>query len=500
MKRSYILPLIIFSIASIANAADKTSITIYSKSSPGSINPQSYRPTPGRTANYNIPGYAIVKEIRQISLPKRDSEVKFSDVAAYIDPTTVSFKSLTDPRGTSVLEQNYHFDLVNREKLLQKYIGSQIEVEQIQGSDIEKISGKLLSSYGGITLENDSGNVIVLSNYANLKFPSLPGGLITKPTLIWDVQTGKTGIHDIEVSYQTDGVSWWADYNGTFSNGNDENSGYLDLGAWVSILNKSGTTYNNAKLKLIAGEVNRVQQNQVQQMDYMRKSEGIMAAQAGFTEKSFFEFHLYTLGKNTTIPDNSTKQVELFNKVTNIPVRKKYIYQASTARFYGVSNYHKSYGSDSGSNVEVYLEFKNDSRYNLGMPLPAGRLRINKIDSDDDSLEFIGEDVIGHTPKDEDIKIKLGKAFDILGSRKQLSFKTDKQNRVTEETIEITLRSHKESPVSINVIENLYRGPNWKISNATISHKEIDANIIEYVVNLQADQEKKIRYTVTYNW
>jgi hypothetical protein len=246
--------------------AGETNVTIYSTATPGSVSPEMYRPTPASANNgwgYNaqIPGYAIVREQREVELKAGVNQISFADVAAFIDPTTVSFKSVTDPVGTSVLEQNYNFDLVNAQKLIEKYIGQEITVEQNVGNSIQSNVGKLLSASGGLILQDKNNKVTSLNGYSNIKFPELPNGLITKPTLLWSLSAKKDGKHNVETSYQTTGLTWWADYIATYEDGADANKGFLDLASWVSIINKAGTSFSEAKLKLVAGDVNRAQPN-----------------------------------------------------------------------------------------------------------------------------------------------------------------------------------------------------------------------------------------------
>ncbi len=238
-------------------------LTIYSTAQPGAIPAEMYRPVPqtqagsyyrpqGGTA---IPGFAVVKQERDITLDKGSNTVRFTDVAALIDPTTVTFTSLSDPDGTHVLEQNYQFDLVSTASLLERYRDRTITVEQAHGNTVDTITGTLASTAGGMILKDTNGAVQIINGYQNVRLPELPGGLITKPTLVWEIAAAKSGTQQARVTYQTDGIAWWADYNAVFSEGKDANSGLLNIGAWVSIINQSGATYSDAKLKLIAGDV-----------------------------------------------------------------------------------------------------------------------------------------------------------------------------------------------------------------------------------------------------
>ncbi len=495
----------------VARAAEDeaTALTIYSTARPGAISPELYRPVLGQNLNPaqlsgRIPGYAIVKQERTIRLDQGRGVIRFADVAAHIDPTTVSFASLTDPQGTRVLEQNFEFDLVSTEKLMTRYIDHAITVDQIQGNRIETFTGTLLSTAGGLVLKTDDGAVQVIRNYANVRFAELPGGLITRPTLVWDVASNRGGQQKTRVTYETKAVTWWADYNIVFTPDDDANKGLLDIGAWVSIINQSGATYKDAKLKLIAGDVNRAPHpRRVIRDEGGRLGMAALAeSNAGFQEKSFFEYHLYTLGRPTTLPENSTKQIELFPAARNVPCEKVLVYYglASPYRNYGRPMTDRNFGVQSNKKVDTYLRFKNAKEIGMGMPLPSGRIRVSQRDQADDTLEFIGEDVIDHTPKDEEVLIKMGSAFDVVGERKQIDFATHVTRQWIDETIEIKLRNHKKQAVKVIVKENLYRWTNWEITESTHKHEKIDSRTIHFTVNVRADGEVKIRYKVHYSW
>ncbi len=496
--------------AALAQDSDgATALTIYSTAAPGAIPPEMYRPPAqqqaryGRPYNQAIPGYAVVKLERPIELAAGRSTIRFADVAALIDPTTVRFISLTDPEGTHVLEQNYEFDLVSSAKLMERYLNRRITVEQTQGQHVATFTGTLLSTSGGLILQTDDGRVQVVNGYSNVHFPELPGGLITKPTLVWDVSATKAGAHRTRVSYQTTGMTWWADYNVVFTEGADANSGVLDIGAWVSIINQSGASYGDAKLKLIAGDVHRTPQSGTQYLRGAMETCSRKGGGRGFEEKAFFEYHLYTLGRPSTLPDNSTKQIELFPSVKGVPCEKVLVYYGLDRGFRGFfpnPMTDRNLGTQSNKKVDIYLRFKNSEQNRMGMPLPSGRIRVNKLDPADDSLEFIGEDTIDHTPKDEEVLIKMGSAFDVVGERKQIDFKVDKTRKWMEEEIEIKLRNHKEEAVKVIVKENLYRWVNWEITEKTHEFDKIDARTVYFPVTIEPDGEVTIRYTVHYSW
>jgi hypothetical protein len=483
--------------------AGETALTVYSSAEPGAIPADWYRPLPGQGTPpaSSLPGYAVVRVDRDLDLKQGRSLVKFTDVAALIDPTTVTFKSLSDPTGTRVLEQNFQFDLVSTQKLLSRYVDRKVTVESQQGDGIKLLDGTLLSAHDGLVVRGDDGQVHALREWSGVRFGELPGGLITQPTLEWDVSSAKGGTQTARVSYQTGGITWWADYNLLFTPGADANSGFLDLGAWVSLLNQSGATYPDAKLKLVAGEVNRARP--AAPVPYAKGAVRAMTmeADAGFEEKAFFEYHLYTLGRATTLPNNSTKQIELFDAAKRIPARKKLVYYGAQGFGWGGSPMiDRDYGPSSSQEVDVWLEFRNEKQAGLGMPLPAGRIRVSQLDPADGSLEFIGEDTIEHTPKDEDVRVKLGVAFDVVGERRQTDFSVDSRGRVMEEAFEIKVRNHKDQAVEVTVRENLYRWSNWKVLSSSAPFEKKDARTIEFPVKIPKDGEVVVSYRVRYSW
>lgn len=493
--------------ASVAAAApsDETSITIYSSARPGAISPELYRPIPGAGIpnGMAVPGYAMVRHERTIDLPAGRGTVRFTDVAGLIDPTTVQFSSLTDPANTRVLEQNFQYDLVGTEKLLLKYIDREVSLDRVLGDRVTTLTGTLLSAADGLVLRTANGQIHAVRDYSSIRFGELPGGLITRPTLVWDVQAQKAGEHRTRVAYQTGGITWWADYNLIFSEGANANSGFLDVGAWVSIINQSGASYPDSRLKLIAGDVHRAEPPELARAKRTQIMEMAMdAAAPGFEQKDFFEFHLYTLGRRTTLPNNSTKQIELFNAAKRVPARKILVYygQGPIPYWYAEPAVDRNYGNQSSRKVDVYLEFRNEEKVGLGVPLPAGRMRVAQLDKADGSLEFIGEDLIDHTPKNEDVLVKLGSAFDVVGERRQVDFAVDSKARWLEEEIEVKLRNHKKEAVEVVVKENLYRWTNWTIQRSSQRYEKEDARTIHIPVRVEKDAEIAVRYRVRYSW
>ena len=475
--------------------ASDDSITIYSSLQPGAVSPELYRPVSGRYSGGQVPGYAIVRHDRVYDIEKGLHPLRVSNVAALIDPTTVTFSSLDKP-ATRVLEQSFQFDLVSQAKLLQRYLGQRVTVEQPRGDNVDLVEGVLLGADDGLTLQMDDGSVQAIRSYGNIRFSQLPGGLITKPTLEWLLDSPAPGEQKTRISYETTGMTWWTDYNIIYDESRDCS---MDLSAWVSIINQSGAGFDDARLKLIAGDVNRAQAVQPRR-DVMYKM--AMAEESdGFTEKSFFEYHLYTLDRRTSLPNNSTKQIQLMPTARHIQCEKELVFAPTLdMAFRGYQQFDQEYGRYGNGDVNVFLRFQNEKSQQLGIPLPAGRIRVNQLDPADGSLEFIGEDVIDHTPRNEAVLIEMGNAFDVVGERKQTDFRVDTRTRNLWETFEIRLRNHKDEAVDIVVLENLYRAANWEIENASQKHVKDNSNRVRFDVKVPSEGEQVILYTVHYSW
>lgn len=498
--------------------ATETTVTVYSSAEPGAVPPELYRPSM-RNQWYQpqpVPGYGMVRQIRELEFASQTPVVKVTDVAALIDPTTVSFEPLGADTTTRVLEQNFQFDLVSRDKLLERFIDRPVEVAVKVGDAVQTVRGTLLSTSGGLILRGEDGAVQVLNDYAGLRLaPDANGvpekGLITKPTLVWNVATEKPGRERVRIGYETQGMTWWADYNLLFAPDRaDANKGTIDLSAWVSILNQSGATYEDAKLKLVAGQVNRAPQSQRRGGEMYARRELAMAVaeDAGFEQKSFFEYHMYTLGRATTLPDNSTKQIELFAPVRKVPAQKVLVYDGQQAEWWGGLQLDQGFGAQSKPDVDVYLRLKNDKESGLGIPLPAGRVRVSQLDEGstkrgekaDATPEFVGEDVIRHTPQGEQVLIKVGKAFDVVGERRQAEFNVDSGRKTMTETIEIKVRNRKQERVSVIVQERMLRWINWEFLGEAPEHTKEDVRTVHFPLTLDPDQEGVVRFTVRYTW
>ena len=488
----------------------KFSLTVYSTADPATFDPQVIAQERQGNPQYKVPGYGVVRETRRIPLVAGQNQVKFTNVAAGIDPTTVSFKSLTAPDSTSVLEQNFEYDIVSPDKLLEKYLGKSVIINRKQDARPgertlpETIEARLLSfTPGQLVLETNNKQLPVEiiprdHDITEIKLFELKTGLITKPTLIWQLNTNRAGDHDVQVSYQTDNITWRADYTLVVN----KNESAADLSSWVTLVNESGAAYPDAKLKLVAGDVRRLRRNQPRPENFYAR--GAVAA-GGFGEKPLFEYHLYTLARPTSIGNNSTKQIELFPARTNIPCSKMYVYDGFEPQFFPASiDTNRDVRGRMNTKVDVYVQLQNTEKNGLGIPLPAGRIRVyTRDDADQDqaggALEFVGEDKIDHTPRDESVLIRVGSAFDITGERRRTNFATPDNHTLTE-SFEIKLRNHKSEPVRVVVKEKLSRGAGWEITASSDKFEKQDAATVHIPVDIKPNEEKTVTYTVKYTW
>jgi hypothetical protein len=420
----------------------------------------------------------LIKDVRGIQLPVGECELRFMDVASSIMPETVHARSLNNGNEFLVIEQNYEYDLICPEKLLEKYVGKNIKLLDFNEFQDKKeiVEATLLS--------NNEGQVYKINNEIYLGYPGyqilpdIPENLIAKPTLMWLCGNKTDKAHQLEVSYLTSNISWKADYVVVL----DKVDSLADISGWVTISNMSGATYRNAGLKLVAGEVHRAPQPA---MRYEADMKVMRAAEApSFEEQAFFEYHIYDLQRKTTIKDNQNKQIN-FLEASGVKIEKELltrgnVYQAS------------QYGEKQKQPVDTFIKFVNSKENSLGMPLPEGTMRLYKKD-DKDSLQFIGEDAIKHTPRDEKVELEVGEAFDIVVERTQTDYK-----RISDKTFEseweITLRNHKEKDVTVGVIEPMTGS--WKVLSKSHEYKELDAYTIRFDVKVPKDGEVKVTYRV----
>jgi hypothetical protein len=427
---------------------------------------------------------ALVRDVRDLRLPRGGFDLRFMDIAATVNPATVHFRSLTEPSRVSVLEQNYEYDLLEPDKLLRKYVGRDVVLVRRRpengGTKEEEVKARLLS-YNNAPVWQIGSDIVTGLNADHIKFPELPGNLYTHPTLIWTLDNSGVQQHRVEASYLASKLSWTADYVLTVSR--DDKT--ADLDGWVTLVNGSGTSFRKTTLQLVAGEVNRVRQVFSRAMDV--NATAAAAPPPPMAQESFSDYHLYTLGRKTTIGNNETKQLSMLTG-TAVPVRKRYVVDGQA--FYYRNAQHP--GSTLKDVVQVYYAFKNDARGGLGMPMPAGVVRVYQADSKG-GTQFVGEDRIAHTPKDEELNLKIGNAFDVACERKQTDFQKTGASAYELE-YEITLRNHKAIPITVDVNEPI--GGSWRMLRASHQWTKTDAWAAGFTVPVAADGTAVVKYRV----
>ncbi len=427
---------------------------------------------------------ALVRDVRNLRLPDGNFDLQFMDIAATVNPATVHFRSLTQPAALGVLEQNYEYDLLEPDKLLRKYVGRDvtlIRTRQDGGTTREEeVRARLLSYNNGPVWQ--IGKEIVTGLHADhIRFPELPGNLHSRPTLIWTLQNRGAAAHRVEASYLAGKLAWSADY--VLTVGRDDKS--ADLDGWVTLTNGSGTAFNNARVQLVAGDLNRVRHQLEKRME-MAESVS-RAAAAPMAREAFSEYHLYTLGRRTTINNDETKQVSMLTG-TGVPTLKRYVVNGQ--QYYYRNAQHP--GAPLKDVVQVFYQFRNEKKSGLGMPMPAGIIRVYQADSKE-GVHFVGEDRINHTPKDETINIRIGNAFDVVCERKQTDFRKI-SNHVYEFEYEITLRNHKANAVSVEVNEPI--GGTWEMLRSSHRWTKTDAWASQFEVPVAADGAAVLKYRV----
>ncbi len=434
---------------------------------------------------YNV-NLGLVKDQRALKLPDGTSELRFMDVAAQIIPTSVHITSIDAHGSFRVLEQNYEYDLMNPQKLLDKYVGKEVKLYQKNPytEREEVVTATLLSNNGGPIFR--IGDEITFGHPGRVIFPGVPDNLISKPTLVWMIENSRADRRTLEATYLTNNITWRADYVVTLNEKDDA----ADLTGWVTIENRSGATYANAKLKLVAGDVQRVRDEQEYRMKTMRFAEAAAAPAPQFREEAFFEYHIYTLQRPSTVKDNQTKQISLVI-AEGITVKKELVFRGTSSYFY--SRYPEETPKQK---VGVYIEFQNRKEHNLGIPLPKGIVRVYKNDSEQ-SLQFVGEDSIDHTARNEKVRVKLGEAFDVVGTRKQTDWKKIASDTY-EAAYEIALRNHKDEDVTIRVIEPI--PGDWTMISASHDHEKTEAHTAEFRIMVPKDREVKLTYRVRMRW
>jgi hypothetical protein len=471
--------------------------------------------------------FAVVRQTLPLELKGGTNQVEITDITAHLEPDSVILRDLKSGRDLHILEQNYRSDVASQGRLLALYEGKTIEFQVPDKDGNRKLMpGKIIRSgytphyqaysaydqqyYQAQQAYVAAGNgepIIEIDGKLQFGlpgqpiFPALSNDTILKPTLSWLLQSDRPGSTNAEFSYVTGGMSWHADYNVVAPvNGN-----LLDIVGWVTLDNQTGKTFSNAHIKLMAGDVNKLQPQGVGAgygaADFVMKSE---AAAPAVTERSFDEYHLYTLERPSTLYDRETKQVE-FVRATGVPSQRIYVYDGvkidQNYRNYPMENIRdmENFGVQSNTKIWAMVEFKNSKENHLGMPLPKGRVRFYRRDSDG-QMEFTGENLIDHTPSDETIRLYTGNVFDAVGERKRTYYKIDRNGHSLDESFEIKLRNHKKEPMEIRVVEHLYRWNNWDISKNSDPFNKLDSKTVEFRVKVPPDGEKVVTYTAHYSW
>ena len=428
---------------------------------------------------------ALVRDVRTLQLPRGVTDLRFMDVAATVNPATVHFRSLTEPARLNVLEQNYEYDLLEPEKLLRKYVGRDVTLVRMRqdGGTLreEAVTARLLS-FNNAPVWQIGGEIVTGLHADHIRFPELPGNLFARPTLIWSLNNEGGTRHRVEASYLATKLSWNADYVLTVTR-DDRNA---DIDGWVTVNNGSGTSFRNASLQLVAGELNRVRQM------FDRTEADLMApraavAQERMAQESFSDYHLYTLPRKTTINNNQTKQVSMLG-ASGVDVVKRYVVNGQAFYYRNA----QTPGAPIKDVVQVFYQFKNDAKAGLGLPMPAGTVRVYQADSKG-GVQFVGEDRIGHTPKDETLQLKIGNAFDVVTERKQIDFQKIATN-VYEVEFQVVVRNHKSTPISVEVNEPI--GGTWRIVRSSHEWTKTDAWAAQFNLPVAADGNVTLNYRV----
>ena len=433
--------------------------------------------------NSNI---ALIRDVRQLTVPTGSFRLKFEDIAATVNPATVHFRSLTEPEKLNVIEQNYEYDLLEPAKLLHKYVGKEVTLVRSYMDNgttkHEEVKAILLADNNGPVWK--IGNDIVTGIYAEgYRFPEVPANLYDRPTLLMSLDNSGARKHQIEASYLANNLSWNADY--VLTVGREEKA--ADLDGWVTLTNNSGTGFRNARLQLVAGDLNRLPVNARGDVVMMKEMSRNAAAAPQFQQENFSEYHLYTLGRRTSVEDKETKQISLLQG-SGVPVEKLFVVNGQTFYYHNYQNP----GSPLKDPVMVYYKFKNEEKAGLGMPLPAGNVRVYQKDSKGGVL-FIGEDRIDHTPKDETVTVHIGNAFDIIAERKQSDFKKI-ANNVYEMEFEITLRNHKDTPITVEMNEPI--GGSWEMLSSSYKFTKTAAFAAQFQVPVDKNGTSVLKYRV----
>lgn len=457
--------------------------------------------------------FGVVRDSLTLQLESGMNAVSYSGVTAQLEPESVILRDPTGKVALSVVEQSYRGDPVDQRRLLQMFEGQSINfLQSFDGKEVI-VAGKIIRAPSVMKLQNQYGHeqvktlepIVEVEGQLQMRLPGLPlfpelgDDSVLQPTLNWKLFADQQADFEAQLSYLTRGLSWKADYNLVLP----EQGDVVTLTGWVSIENNTGKSFDSAKIKLIAGDVNKLDEGQPRQMmDYAMGEMRAAKAAPQVEAKKFDEFHMYALPLPTTLRDAETKQVE-FVRAEGVQTQKRYVYDGAALpynwRNYGAVNQDQRFGAQAKMDVAIYREFENTEVNGLGVALPAGRTRFYRMD-DDGQLEFTGENRIDHTPKDETIRVYLGNAFDLVGERKQSAFYRHPSRDLIRETVEIELRNRGEAAVTIQVIEHLYRWANWEIQSSSHAFEKTDAQTVDFPVVVASGATETVTYMVEYTW
>jgi hypothetical protein len=432
---------------------------------------------------------ALVRDVRRVRLPEGPIDLRYMDIAAQVNPAAVHIVSLTAPKDLTVLEQDYEYDLLSPQKLLQKYVGKELTLIRVitENNSTREVPVK------AVLLADNEGPVWKVRNEIitgmgadRYEFPDLPENLYSKPTLVWLLDNRHGGDQTVEASYLTNQINWSSDYVLTVHS--DQKA--ADLNGWVTVVNQSGASFRNAQLQLVAGELNRVTQPRSRAM-YEMSMKAAVAAPAQFEQEAISEYHLYTLQRSTNIRENETKQISLL-AAAGAAVEK--VFEVDGQSYYYQNA--QSPGQPTKEPVKVFINFKNSEGNSLGVPLPAGTVRVYQGDSKG-RVQFIGEDRIDHTPKDETVSLHIGNAFDIVAERKQTDFQRLGSHSVEVE-YEISFRNHKPDPITVLVNEPI--GGDWSMVNSTFKFEKTAAFAARFTVPVAANSGSILKYRARIHW
>ncbi|MGB0414014.1 MAG: DUF4139 domain-containing protein [Coraliomargarita sp.] len=457
--------------------------------------------------------FGVVRDSVPLQLEGGLNDVSYSGVTAQLEPESVVLRDPSGKVALSVVEQSYRGDPVDQMRLLQIFEGKEIDFLKVLDYREVVTTGKIVRAPSIVSAKDQYGRVTrktlepVIEVDGQLRtslpgqplFPSLGDDSVLLPTLSWKLHSSAATKLDAQLSYLTNGMNWKADYNLVLPEQGDE----LTLTGWVSIENNTGKTFEDAKIKLVAGDVNKVQeQPERYKTRALNATFGSAAAAPQVEEKKFDEFRMYTLPLPTTLRDRETKQVE-FVRAESVQSKRIYVYDGANLpgnwRYNGGVNQNQNYGQNAKPDVAIYREFKNSKENGLAVPLPAGRTRFYRLD-DDGQLEFTGENTIDHTPKNETIRVYLGNAFDLVGERTRTNFSKHPSRKQISESFEIEVRNRSEETVTVQVVEHLYRWMNWVVMETSQKFEKTDAQTVEFPVTLKPDETKTVTYTVQYTW